>query len=271
MDESLRDRLLKDVKKTGYPIELQVGDIFSRNGWNVQYNRYYLDREEQKGKEIDISSYVARSEKSAQPNIAMVSLHIICEVKKSSEEPWVVFSTKRQFTEGLGWGRLHYSQGVDHNILPYDMIERSSTLGESSRFGRSYHEGFKQSSDHSQIFKALISTIKACEDCLAKNQEALSRSTLLDKQDKLICFIEPMVVVDGLLYECYLSEHHELELDEIGYIPVSCGYISSEYVRRDHLVDVVTIKELPNLLEFKRKWIDDMCQGIVKAIHKTKK
>jgi len=270
MDESLRDKLLKDINKTGYPIELQVGDIFSRDGWNVEYNRYYLDREEQKGKEIDISAYTAKSEKSGEQNISMVSLHIICEVKKSSEKPWVIFSTKRQFVEGVGWARLHYSQGVGPDILPYDRIERSSSLDEFSRFGRSYYEGFKQSSDHSQIFKALISSIKASEDCLAKTQEAFRRSDQLDEQDKLVGFIEPMIVLDGLLYECYLSEKGELELDEIGYIPISCGYISSEYVRRDHLVDVVTIKELPNLLKCKRKWVADMCHCVLKAINKTK-
>jgi hypothetical protein len=269
MDESLRDKLLSDVKKTGYPIELQVGDIFSRNGWHVQHNRYYLDKEEQKGKEIDVSAYVKTHNEGIH-----VGLHLICEVKKSSDKPWVIFSTKKQFVEGLGWARLHYSQGVDHTILSYNKIERSSSFREFSRIGRSYHEGFKQSPEHSQIFKALISSIKASEDCLVKNQEAISQDTairkVIHKQDKLICFIEPMVVLDGFLYEGYLSEKGELELNEIGHIPVSCGYISSEYLRRDHIVDVVTIRELPNLLEQKRKWVADMCHSIVEAIGKTK-
>lgn len=249
MTEDLRDKLLADIAKTGYPVELQVGDMISKYATNVYYNTYYLDRDEQKGKEVDVSAYFhSHSEK------VVVGLDLICEVKKSSKRPWVIFSTKRGFIENEGYLRLHYSTEVDANILPFEEMQRNCSSSGFLRIGRSYHEGFKSEGEKSQIFKALVTVIKASEDCLERSR--VSGDDFTVPGHKKIVFIEPIIIVDGLLYEAYLDERSETELNEIGHIPVSFGYISSEYDRRHYLVDVVTMKEFPNLLAMKKNWID---------------
>ena len=265
MNGSLREKLLKDIQKTGYPVELGVGDIFSRQGWGVQYSRYYVDRDEQKGKEIDISAYrVASAEK------VRVGLHLICEVKKSLDRPWIIFSTGREVLDSLGWNRLHYSFRVDHKVLSYNEMEKGSSDSGFLRIGRSYHEAFKSQDEKSRIFKALTSSVKASEDCLERNRDASEKSSKDTREqiefDRVINFVEPVVILDGLLYEAYLNDRAELELNEIGHIPVSFGYISSGYVHYTYLVDVVTVRELANLVSSKEKWI----AGIRDTIQKKK-
>lgn len=132
-------------------------------------------------------------------------------------------------------------------------MEIGCSSSKFSRIGRSYHEGFKAEKEESQIFKALTTTIKASEDCLRRN--STPDDDFLPSVHTQIHFIDPIVVVDGVLYEAYLNENSEMQLSEIGHIPVSFGYISSEYDRSHYLIDVVTLKGLPNLLAIKQKWI----------------
>ena len=247
MSENLKEKLLKEVQKTGYPLELKVGDIFSKRDWGLQYCRYYLDKDEHKGKEIDISAF-----KRVFTETVHVGLHIICEVKKSSDKPWVIFSTVKEPLDVPGWNRLHYCHNVDSSILPYEELEKNSSIGKFSRVGRSYYEAFKSADDRSQIFKALTSSVKASEDCLERNKKYFETGF---KYSKEIYFIDPVVIFDGFLYEAYLNSKNDLEINEINYIPVSFGYISSEYSRFGYSVEVVRLDELNNLLESKEKWI----------------
>lgn len=263
----MKDKILKEIQKTGYPLELQVGNIFSKCGWpNIHYNRYYLDRDEQKGREIDISAYY--NVYSAEGSVFVrVGIYLICEVKWSAEKPWVIFSTEKGFLEGGGWLRLHYVNEVNSNDIKGDEIDKGSSFSKFSRIGRSYVEAGKRSNKPSGIFGALTSVVKAAEDCRERNFKAMERIIGKDEDIKQICFVEPVVVLNGLLYEAYLDKKDELELNEIDQILVSFGYISSEYQHRHYLVDVVTVKELPNLLSSKKEWINGIKDIIVNNLN----
>ncbi len=262
MTEDFRHKLLADIKKTGYPIELEVGNIISKHSKNVNYNQYYFDKDEQKGNEIDVTANM----NSYSENV-LVGLNLICEVKKSPERPWVIFSTRRTSIEYEGYLRMHYGVGVDANILSFEDMQKKATSTEFSRIGRSYYEGFKSDDQRSQIFKALTSAVKASEECAERNDpnSEENKDWRIEGQVQ-ISFVEPIVVLDGLLFEAYLDEKDTLKLDQIDYIPISFGYISSQYKRSGYLVDVVTIKELPNLLSGKQAWIDYMKDAIVRQL-----
>jgi len=254
------NKLLQAIEKTGYPIELRVGSIFTKDGWNVQYNRYYVDKDEVKAREIDINAF--KNTHSENENL-VVGLHILCEVK-NSPKPWIVFSTQKGILDGGGWLRLHYILGMERGIVPFHVLEAKSSISKFSRIGRSYCEGFKLDAEKSEIFKALTSVVKASEDCLEKNEKAAKEHK--DKQQRLLCFLDHLIVLNGLLYEAYLDENDELYIHEIDHALVSFGYISVEYQRYRYLVDLVTLKELPNLLSAKRKWLESIKDAVVKNL-----
>lgn len=247
MSEELIKKLRKDIEERGYPLELVVGNIFTTAGWNTQHNKYYLDKDEGQGREIDISSYkVIHSEKVS------IGLHLICEVKYCTY-PWVVFSTSRQFVEGGGWLRMNYLTGFEDvflSAMDLDSENEYSSLRNASRVGRSYCEGFKKSSEKSVIFQSLVSVAKAAEHCLEVNKKATP------EDEKYLYFVEPMIVVNQPFYEAYLSEENRLEIEETKHILISFGYISSEYQRYSYLIELVTIDELPNLISQKSKWLE---------------
>lgn len=266
----LKTRLLKHLKETGYPLELQVGGILAKYGWRVDHNRYYIDEDEQKGREIDICAYT--NVFSEKPSLS-VGLSLICEVKQSLKYPWIILSTKRGFIESEGWLRLHYSVGeVDSQLLSAEEIEKNCTTRQFSRIGRSYYEGFKPTDAKSPIFEALTTACKAAEHWLKRNVEAAKLRG--DKEEDFpfrhIIFVDPLIVLDGPLYEAYLDEENQIKLDEIRHIPISFGYISTKYSGFGHLVEVVITEELPTLLAKKREWITDMHNSIARKLGKGK-
>lgn len=256
-------RLLKHLEETGYPLELRVGGILSKYGWRVDHNTYYIDEDEQKGREIDIIA-ITNAHSSEYKVSAWDSL--ICEVKKATKHPWVILSTKRGFIEHEGWGRLHYTEGqVDSTLLPFEQIEMKSTTSQFSRIGRSYCEGFKLADAKSAIFEALTTVVKASEYWVKKNKESPWR---LDRDDlgfRDITFVDPIIILDGLLYEAYLDDDNHLVIDEITHLPVSFGYISKAY-GHEYLVEIVTFNTLAKLLSDKRSWIESIKDSMVSKL-----
>jgi len=178
----------------------------------------------------------------------------------------VVFSTQKDYIEGIIFLKMKYSNKDVDKLLS----ETTTSIENISRIGRSYCQGFKSNYYNANIFEALTSTIKASEDLIKRNKSPYSLSILMYKDSISINFIDPIIVLDGLLYEAYLNQKNELELKETSYIPVSFGYISPAYKRYDYLVDVVILDELPNLLIKKRKWLENIKCSIYKEIDKNK-
>lgn len=264
--DNLKTRLLRQLEETGYPVELKVGNILSSHGWNVEHNRYYIDEDEQKGREIDIWAHT--NAYSTEHKVA-VWLGLICEVKQSRRHPWVVLSTRRIPIETAGWGRMHYTEGkVDSTLLSFEQIESKSTTSQFTRIGRSYYEGFKSADAKSVIFEALTTVVKASEHWLKINREASNNETSYNLGFRDITFVDPLIILDGLLYEAYLDDDNCLGLNEIRHIPVSFGYLSKAYGGSNYLVEIVTISELPSLLSKKRKWIEDMKGSIISKLTK---
>lgn len=273
-DEGLESRLIEDIKKTGYPTEILAGNVFLNNGWQVDFNKYYLDWDEEKGREIDIVAWNSVRSKKWDVHI---ELYLIGEVKKSEKYPWVIFSTESTGIEEPGWARLHVADNqITPDILPMEKLEEKSSMHYFRRFGHSYYEGFSGPGSKSTIFDALASSVKASEDCLRHQDE-------IDKEDeerlgrpvrvgRSVTFIEPVVILDGLLYEAYLNKDNEFIVNKISHIPVCFGYLSPAYSRSDYygnyLVEVVTMDALSDLISKKMRWLNAMKRTIVKNIAK---
>ena len=268
MEEKFKNKLSKYIEeKTGYLEELKVGNIFSEAGWDIRHSNYYLDKDEEIGREIDI--YATKEGIGFEDDVGekvYTKLSLVCEVKKSVNKPWVIFSTEKSRYEAR-FGLSLYTQDGMGNVLERKIqtnIDRSSSISKFSRIGITYCEAFKnetqkRGSDYSQIFKALTSSIKASEYFLSirKNRYV----GVLRSVPKSIEFFEPVIILNGIMCEAYLN-NNELELNEINHIPVLFNRISPKYNRSNYLIDVVTVKELPNLLLDKEKWINAVKEKI---------
>jgi len=71
------------VERTGFPLQMRVGEILRSSGWIVYHCCQYFDPEGGKYREMDIV---------ALKTVARVVLHLIIECKKSESQSWVFFA-----------------------------------------------------------------------------------------------------------------------------------------------------------------------------------
>ena len=265
MEEKFKKEISNYIKeKTGYLEELKVGNIFSEAGWGVRHSNYYLDRDEEKGREIDICASKTITFKDNLGKDIYLGLNLVCEVKKSIKKPWVIFSTNKSNYDNFFGFSLYYENNIKDALKEkIEMkVDRNSSIGSFARIGETYCEVFinnaeKKGSGSSQIFKSLTSSTKASEHFLSMRESNYILIALHDTlHSKSIEFFEPIIIFDGLMLEAYLNKQNELELNEINHIPILFNRVSPKYNRGNYIVDVLTIKELPNLLVSKEKWIN---------------
>jgi hypothetical protein len=75
--------LRQDISKTGYVSEMVVARIFAGAGWQVYDHLYYLDKEENKGREIDLTAIYGSTQSTSKKSLT-VKVGLSVEVKKAS-------------------------------------------------------------------------------------------------------------------------------------------------------------------------------------------
>src|SRR5215208_6543520 len=71
-----------------------VAAAFKAAGWGAADHTYYMDRDENKGREIDLVAF-RRVEKQSEARKIALTLALSVEVKKVTSKPWVVFTSPR--------------------------------------------------------------------------------------------------------------------------------------------------------------------------------
>ncbi len=95
---TLESSLLKEIEKTGFPAEIISAGYFRDAEWLTLDHSYYIDRDENKGREIDAlvaKEFVASNDRRE----LKLHLGLAVEVKTSRQKPWVVFSSTKASTE----------------------------------------------------------------------------------------------------------------------------------------------------------------------------
>lgn len=261
--KSIKQRILEDLEKTGFPTELRAGQIFAEAGRELLYNVYYIDEDENKGREIDIIATCLAACDYAQLYLCQ---YFICSVKKS-KKPWIIFSNDIGEYGDPGWHRLYLDDGINRDILSADELGEKSTISGFKRFGNAYNVAFHDS--NKEIYDALCSSVKASESFRKLHQkwDAEEMNNMRETSTfKSLFLFEPLVILDGQLYEAYLDSNNKLAVKRIHHIPVCFGYVSLSYKHADefsdYYVEIVTLDELANLVHKKDIWLD----GIAKSI-----
>ena len=153
----LADNILKEIKKTGYPTELKIAKKLRSLGLNIEENEYYIDRDLNKGREIDIRAYTSNS---FDHGSTKVSIHLFLSIEiKMSVEPWVIFTSDKTTFDRAGYTLLHHSHNIDNSLISANDINRFHSLKSMKRVGRTEYVPFKK--DGSQIYSAILSSVKS--------------------------------------------------------------------------------------------------------------
>ncbi|MCD2332913.1 hypothetical protein CON01_01675 [Bacillus thuringiensis] len=254
MKQDLKEKLLQDIKKTGYPLELKITSIFDKCGWRTQSNSYYIDKDENKGREIDLIASKWEQLDDDDGNYLEMTFYFITEIKTAWAKPWVLFSVTENKTGFIRHSvNLEVNKGVQYRrIIESYFIE--NVLNVQSRLGKSYYEGFSGNGSRDDIFKALSGTVKALEHYKESSFASKDRST-----DKIVdCYI-PLIIIDGPLFEAYLDDKGEIQLEEVKYMQAAFNYLSPNYnIGSENGSSIVHIIRFEYLEEFLNKYGIDM-------------
>lgn len=271
---SLEEKILNDLDKTGFITELEIGEELHKKGWQPSHGQSYEDLDSNISREIDIHAHRHRYSKKAN---LYLTLYLIIEVKKDSKRPWVVFTTKERFLGGLGWRNAHVLR--NHRIpLEGSSSSRARTLLNASgviknnpkvnypRVGKAYHEAFKDPGEKSKIYESLISASKATFYLRSLHDPGKEHTEERFNPKKSVeaSLYLPVVVLDGNLYEVYLSNKGEKVIEKVGCLPIQFNFSSPNYGETSYdrdlefFPDIVTKENLGNYLLQLEAWFESM-------------
>jgi hypothetical protein len=191
-----------------------------------------------------------------------VTVHLIIEVKKS-EKPWIIFCQKRSTRQHgfLGWGILNFRDNLPKGRLLSKTINLQNRYANSNSYGTAYTEAFKNTSETSQIYQALIGSCKAAVHVKDMISYEVGPYNPLDDHD--VDFFLPITLLDGVLFKAELDNDGEIELVEAEYCPVQLNYSSQKYTENIFFPEIVTLNDFENHLKKVEIWQKHIVNSIV--------
>ncbi len=262
-------KLVKGVNASGYPSEIRTAIRFQKAGWIVLDHMYFVDKDENIGREIDLyaaSNYFAESD---QKRIRL-NISLAVEVKKSTKRPWAILTTPKTnldidrkgeiFLTSLA--RMHHQEIWFHELYANHPAFDLDCLGRVAFYGSIAQNPGKETEAEGNksaetAFKALISAGKASVELSATHQtshnEAL-REGIPIKKTYVVGITHGLLVVDAQLFLGRLDENDNLILEPTKYVPYVMNYASEKYGYKRILVDIVHIDHLPKYIENYGEW-----------------
>ena len=221
---TLEDYLIERIKKSGYPLEIEISDALEREKFVVFNTQYYFDEERKQGRDVDIYALPLEPDTiDDRIRPLFLSLDAAIECKKSETHAWVFYTRPRipmssfymggQFrttvpqsdeftTKSFEWFlqqeclMLHYDK-FERIAIAYEEIKKKKIEKETGKDG-------KNGSSRREIFKAVNQLVKfTCYEI----HRWLDRTTkLTETQDQeFMTIFFPIIVFDGDMFEVFLS------------------------------------------------------------------
>lgn len=247
--------------------ELRVRRILQDRQWSVSAARAFLDRDEGKSREIDIHATRVEGRKHNDRHCIHTEFKIFAEVKKT-EKPWVVF---RQYPlSSLGycaWNNL-----INYIHLPCAPGSLASTLGNYSPIrsvgweGSGIHQAFSKPDQPSRWYSAFLSALKAADDYAVEYEtEGEARTTDMLKEPCELTFMQPLVVLDGVLVSAEIDTAGDVMIEEVSIAPFRFEYRTREYKQGSYRVGLVTLDGLPTYLDLLEQRQSALVDAIFRA------
>jgi len=201
----LKSKIIDWLQKQGYPLEMSVARKFRTLGFNTIQSDYYKDIDTEVSREIDVTAYIQN-----EIDGVLIRTEFFVECKSAIDKPWIILTSSdiqladrarivQRAASKLGQAFLEsVSEREDILKLPIFLIPNRAGYGLIQAF-----------SDHVDIpYGAIMGAIKAA---VAEVKE-MDKFPAISRRICLVSF--PVVIIDGLLYECYLNKDGEVIIKE---------------------------------------------------------
>ena len=251
MSKNLSQKIIDDLEKVGFPVEVAISSDLENQNWAVYNGALFEDSDESKTREIDVHAVdvdfsLANKVKgqTKRGNENKLISHLIIEVKKS-DKPWIFFDNGRPSWPEIPSQNLK-SEKEDFPSLFDDL--KGLGLKEHryirAKLHKSYHVAFTKPSDPSMIYEALVKPAKALS--YFKEHYGIGGYVLH--------LFTPVVVFDGSLWSASLDRRGKVKLKSVDHLFVLFGQLTKDKNEKityeeDQICDFVTRETFTNYLK----------------------
>ena len=193
------------LKKSGYPLEMQIANALQAAGFGVVQSEYFEDADSGKWRETDVVAYEDNRGDSCRAVFGL-----IVECKGRNDKPWVLISNTNPYPKELSIARRATSErGVSilNALALSEEINQLPIFTPLGRPGYGLTVALRDSNNSDPAFEALNSVCKAALG-LVNRLEAV-------EYENIIPIAWPVIVINAPLFESYLDSEGELQVNQI--------------------------------------------------------
>jgi len=242
-NQTLENRLSKWLETQGYPLEMRVERVLRKAGFKTIPSDYYIDLQSHDSREIDI---YAHRQRDIEKTLFRVSICVEC--KSSKEKPWVVFTSEEVSLAApacvVQRASTPHGRAFLTSVCQNKNVQDLSMFQLPRRPAYSITQAFTSGND--VAYSACLSVSKCASSKANEDNQRLQRRAIAE-------IVIPIIVIEGKLFESYLTEEGETVVTEIK---------SSTLLWRNRLtnaahtiIKITTEDEFPNIVR-------DISEGI---------
>ena len=250
------------IKKSGFPLQLEIAHLLEERGYDVSNSVYFFDKDEKKAREIDIETFMNADRIAASLDTEDDKWYfnpaLIIECKKSDDLSWVFYDSKpMNFSNDIGHfiDVLTVIEGIRGSIGTKMLsLEHYSTFQHIAGCKQQVRKKDGQIIDFSGKDKGKDEILDALSKVIKYMDYKFDRLSGFFKERPIrkdILFFYPIIVFSGDLY--FASFGKELEVKESKHILYETSYLSSlngslahlyvDIIRKDAFVDLIKLIE----------------------------
>jgi hypothetical protein len=281
MSEATRDAIWRDIDQSGVEFEMRIAALLEKREWIVKHHQYYLDYDENKGRELDI---LAEFGKAVSVNNYQVYLEVslLVECKKLPGNAWTFFFQHN----GENGGRHRRIRRAEDMLVIHSLKGENRTLGvdiptceilghvkdvdlDAELYRESVLDPKKSNRRTDNVFEATMALTKAREYYRKEELKERDRAwdeyvgdLLVERSEKNVAdmkshlssqkifdgyrIFQPIVVFEGNLFTASLRSRW---LREASLVRLWLEYSSSAYKVPKIPIDICTASHFPKYLE----------------------
>jgi hypothetical protein len=264
----LVEQLKKKILRSGFPLEIKVASVvsteFEKIYSDISTSPYYLDRDEDKGRELDIKAQIPIGTNKDSP---MIFLNLLIECKNVMGNSWIFYESPHSVAvshrttsilEATNWfsdsSHFMYNSNLHYHNIPITTVNDEFVTDRKTSNGKT-----------NNLFEAITTLIKATDFEEETEKSNLRNLIYTDPQGlNYINVYYPIIIFNGTMFKVnQVEKGFDMKLEPVSHIGCYIDYVSGKY-DIDVLLDIVHVNYLEKFIEAVKQDIivlSETCNG----------